>query len=144
MTPSFTRWLKSVRANLSDAQRNRSRPTVRLARSPRLGVECLEDRTVPATHTYTNGGAFIFWTDAGNWSGGAPAVGEAPLVILNFPGTGVASTQNIGPGLVINQINFTGTTNTVTLAQPLGLDGSTGTQLVNTFGVNTITGGTSI
>src|SRR5688572_2545003 len=105
-------------------------------------VFLLEDRTVPAVHTYDNGGATFNWSDAGNWdAAGVPTTGEAGGTIVVFPFAGVTSNQNI-PGLVIDRIDFTNTNNTVTLVQPLGLSGQTAIQLTNAAGANTMTGGT--
>jgi autotransporter-associated beta strand protein len=59
-----------------------------------------------ATHTWTGGGANEFWNNAANWSGGAPAAGEAAPVILIFPG-GVVTTNNIA-GLTVDGLRFNG------------------------------------
>ncbi|HEX5218042.1 MAG TPA: autotransporter-associated beta strand repeat-containing protein [Verrucomicrobiae bacterium] len=59
-----------------------------------------------ATHTWTGGGANEYWNNAANWSGGAPAAGEAAPVVLIFPGS-VVTTNNI-PGLTVDSLRFTG------------------------------------
>jgi len=90
-----------------------------------LSVECLEDRSVPATHTYTNAGVTFNWSETANWdAAGKPTTGEAGVIIVVFPLAGTPSNQDIA-GLVIDRINFTNTGNVVTLVDPLGLNGAT-------------------
>ena len=100
-----------------------------------LHVTRLEDRTVPATHIYTNAGVTFNWSEAANWdAAGAPTTGEVGGTIVVFPLAGTPSNQDI-VGLVIARINFTNTGNTVTLVQPLGIDGGAATtNLQNTIG----------
>lgn len=107
---------------------------------PRLSQ--LEDRSVPATHTYTNAGATFNWSEPANWdAAGVPTTGEAGGTIVTFPGA-VPSNQDI-VGLVIARINFTSGGNSVTVVTPLGINGGAAlTNIQNTTGSNTITGGT--
>ena len=49
-----------------------------LRKAPRasLQLERLEDRAVPATHTWTGAGGDGNWSNSANWSGGAPTLTE--------------------------------------------------------------------
>src|SRR5262245_60858268 len=102
------RWLpRSFRKVTQDLFRTRPNPASR-KRRPRL--ETLEDRTVPATHTWTGGsGVDLKWSTGTNWTGGAPANGEGGLIVLNFPvvAAGLKSTIDDIPGLNVDQINIT-------------------------------------
>jgi fibronectin-binding autotransporter adhesin len=62
-----------------------------------------------ATHTWTGTGANAFWSTASNWTGGAPAPGEAEPVILDFP-PGAARLKNTNnlAGLTIHGLTITG------------------------------------
>src|SRR4051812_25288754 len=101
MLSPFARWLESVSANLIGPRRNQPRPATRPARSARLGVESLEDRAGPATHTWTDLGATNNWSEAANWSGGVPTNNESGGAIVAFPRSDTTMFQNIG-GLVVD------------------------------------------
>lgn len=63
-----------------------------------------------ATHTWIGppGGA---WSNASNWSGGKPTSGEPGGTIVQF-GSSTTSSMDI-PGLVVDEIHFTGAGNTI-------------------------------
>jgi autotransporter-associated beta strand protein len=75
-----------------------------------------------ATHIWTGpaGGA---WSSPANWNGGVPTTGESGGTIVQF-GSNTSSSMDIG-GLVVDQIHFTGTGNTIDGTTILGIDGST-------------------
>src|SRR5258708_7914499 len=72
--------------------------TLRPNRS-RLGVEKLEDRVVPATHTWTGAWGDINhnWSEPANWTflNGAPSTGEPGGTIVNFVGNNPSTIQSI-------------------------------------------------
>ncbi len=91
----FLRWLHDVRHKLITArQGSRHRAQGRKQTARELGVEALEERTVPATVSWINpaGGD---WATAANWSTGAvPGTGDD--VLLNLPGSvTVTHTGNV-------------------------------------------------
>jgi autotransporter-associated beta strand protein len=65
-----------------------------------------------ATHTWHGEGFFgnktLKWSDPFNWDGGAPAVGEANVVLIFPPDTDTYVTNDIA-GLVVDQIQISGT-----------------------------------
>jgi fibronectin-binding autotransporter adhesin len=61
-----------------------------------------------STHTWTGVTGDGRWSTAGNWSGGAPAAGEAGNVILVFPAAGTKNTTNDIANLTIDQIQISG------------------------------------
>src|SRR4051794_17290162 len=80
-------------------------PKQSLARSffrPRL--EELEQRLAPATHTWT-GTAGTLWPNANNWTGGAPAPGEADVILHVSGGINPSNTNDIA-GLTVRSILF--------------------------------------
>ena len=65
-----------------------SRPrAARKNRSTRLALECLEDRSVPATHVWTGGALSNNWTNNNNWNIGAPNSADDVLVFPNNAAT---------------------------------------------------------
>ncbi|QEL16257.1 beta strand repeat-containing protein [Limnoglobus roseus] len=87
-----------------------------------LSLQPLEAREVPATHIWT-GANGNFWNDNGNWTGGKPTTGEVGGTVVQL-GTNTNTFQNI-PNLNVDQLVFTNNGSaTLTLLQPLGLDGS--------------------
>jgi autotransporter-associated beta strand protein len=66
--------------------------------------------TQAATHTWI-GGAGGLWSNAANWTGGAPTSGEAGGTIVQF-GASTTSTMDIA-GLTVDEIHFTGASNTI-------------------------------
>lgn len=64
------------------------------------------------THTWHGEGFFdnktLRWSDPFNWDGGAPAAGEDNVVLIFPPDTDTFVTNDIA-GLVVNQIQITGT-----------------------------------
>src|SRR5438128_3447546 len=88
------------------------RPALKSGKRPvssPLGLEMLEDRLAPASHTWTgtmNGN----WSIPANWGvDGAPANGEAGPIVLNFDAaTTLAMVDDIS-GLSVDQMNFTAT-----------------------------------
>ncbi|HZU39342.1 MAG TPA: autotransporter-associated beta strand repeat-containing protein, partial [Gemmataceae bacterium] len=104
MLPQWVRtWWKRYRCRTSPSQKpRRRRPSLQLGR--------LEDRLVPTVHIWT-GAVSSLWSAGGNWTGGAPTVGEAN-VVLDFPVSpagNLANVDNISGNLAINQINIVGT-----------------------------------
>ncbi len=134
-SPLFRRWLTDMKSRVLAPRR-----PGRLARPARLGVESLEDRAVPATHTWT-GAVDNQWSNSGNWTGGAPMVGETNVTVI-FD-TGRNTNQDIN-NLIVDQISFTGQNNTINLTVPsTTLRGTTtaagSEQLVSAAGTNAIT-----
>ena len=110
-----------------------------------LQLVALEDRLVPATHTWTNAAGTDLWSNALNWTGGKPTTGETggTIVVFGTVATQLASTQDIA-GLSVDQIQFTknpGTTINLT-TQNLGLNGANlvSNILDSTGGTDTIGG----
>src|SRR5262245_52846928 len=69
-------------------------------------VEILEGRLAPATHTWT--GASMTsnnWSDAGNWSGGAPSTSESSINLI-FPNAAQLTSNNDITGLTVASIQF--------------------------------------
>lgn len=102
-------------------------------------LESLDERVVPATHTWTHGGTTNNWSEVANWDVGPPNSGD-DIVILPRNDTMV---QDI-PSLIVAQIQFANTGSaTLTLATPLGINPSQTAvpNISNTNGgTNTITG----
>jgi autotransporter-associated beta strand protein len=101
-----------------------------------------------STHTWT-GAVNQSWSVAGNWTGGAPTSGELGGTVVSFP-AGSTSTMDVR-GLVVDQINFTGSGSTIGGSTPLGIDGAQFITDVNdanggnTIAVGlTLTGATSV
>src|SRR3954464_8670732 len=83
-------------------------------------AEALEQRTFLAVHTWT-GAANNNWSNAGNWVGGAPAVGESDVIVV-FNTRDSTVTQNIA-GLTIHQVLFNiGSSIVLTLNRSLTID----------------------
>lgn len=77
------------------------------------------------------------WSNPAYWAGGVPTTGETGGTIVVF-GSGTTSTMNI-PGLVVDQIEFTGSGNTIGGTTTLGVNGSALIQnIVNDAGSNTL------
>jgi autotransporter-associated beta strand protein len=74
-----------------------------------------------ATHIWTgpSGGT---WSNPANWNGGVPTNGESGGTIVQF-GSGTTSTMDIS-GLVVDEIHFTGSGNTIGGTTPLGINGA--------------------
>ncbi|HTA15028.1 MAG TPA: autotransporter-associated beta strand repeat-containing protein, partial [Solirubrobacteraceae bacterium] len=81
-----------------------------------------------STHTWT-GAVNQNWSVAGNWTGGVPSTGESGGTIVDFP-AGSTSTMDIS-GLVVDQINFTGSGSTISGSTPLGINGAHFTTAIN-------------
>ncbi|MFO0841496.1 MAG: autotransporter-associated beta strand repeat-containing protein [Gemmataceae bacterium] len=134
-----TRWLKSFMDRLPGKGRPSRRSPAGARRGP--GLESLEDRLAPATHTWTGAsGTDLNWGTAGNWTGGAPANGEGGPIVLNFPAVAAglkATVVNI-PGLNVDQINITagGYSFGAAVATTLNLTGSTNPAVSDTTGGN--------
>ncbi|HEV3443083.1 MAG TPA: DUF4214 domain-containing protein [Gemmataceae bacterium] len=132
----FSWWRKLVK-DMSKASPSRRRPA-RAPRSYRPWLEWFEDRLAPATHIW-QGAAGANWSVAGNWNGGVPTTGEAGGTIVQFPGTGGATSVDNISGLVVDQIHFTGDGNTISGTTALGISGATlSTNLQNDAGTNTL------
>ena len=115
---------------------NRSRRQSGRTLPCRLRLELLESRLAPATHTWTGASTTSFnWSDAANWSGGAPHAGESSVALI-FPG-GLSVDQRIFMrndivGLTVTSIQITGQSpstdpgyvlqgNAITLAGPTSI-----------------------
>jgi len=71
-------------------------------------VEVLEGRVLLAAHTWTGAGGDTNWSNASNWTGGAPAAAESN-VTLDFPnGVSFTSADNNISGLTIQAISLEG------------------------------------
>lgn len=81
-----------------------------------------------STHTWT-GAVNQNWSVAGNWTGGVPVTGESGGTVVSFP-AGSTSTMDIS-GLVVDQIDFTGSGSTISGSTPLGIDGAQFTTDIN-------------
>jgi autotransporter-associated beta strand protein len=81
-----------------------------------------------STHTWT-GVVNQNWSVAGNWTGGVPTTGESGGTVVSFP-AGSTSTMDIS-GLVVDQINFTGSGSTISGSTPLGINGAHFTTAIN-------------
>jgi hypothetical protein len=78
----------------------------------RPSLELLENRLVPAVHTWT--GASMTsnnWSDPENWSGGAPTAGEANVSLIFSNSVGGSPTRRTSnndiTGLTVSSIQFT-------------------------------------
>ncbi|MDY3557767.1 autotransporter-associated beta strand repeat-containing protein [Gemmata sp. JC673] len=77
-------------STLSRRFRDTFTPRTRIGARPWLQLTALEDRSVPATLTWTGTGGNLLWSNSGNWSGNvAPVTGDT----LIFP-TGVTGLTN--------------------------------------------------
>jgi uncharacterized repeat protein (TIGR01451 family) len=102
-------WWRRWFGRLVRPARRTLRPVPR-RRGARLLLETLEDRLTPATHTWT--GATIsdpHWSNAGNWTGGAPQPGESNVVLIFGPGAQQKQTFDDVANLSVQQINLTDT-----------------------------------
>src|SRR5687768_6420253 len=87
--------------------------------SNRLRIEQLEERLVPATHTWDGGGVTNNWSEGANWTSNvAPDSADDRVVIV----TNGTTVMNI-PGLNIGRLEFnTGGVATVNLVNVLTID----------------------
>jgi autotransporter-associated beta strand protein len=67
----------------------------------------LEDRLIPATHTWT-GNVNALWSVAGNWSGGTPQGDPNPDLIFPAAALNKTNTDNFAAALPIHSIQFAG------------------------------------
>jgi fibronectin-binding autotransporter adhesin len=74
-------------------------------RVARAVVEGLEGRVLFGAHTWTGAGGDSNWSDASNWTGGAPAAAESN-VTLDFPSVSNTSPVNDITGLTIQSISL--------------------------------------
>lgn len=89
-----------------------------------------------ATHTWI-GPPNGTWSTAGHWVGGVPTSAESGGTVVVF-GSGNTSTMDI-PGLVVDEIHFTGAGNTISGSTPLGINGNNVIQnIVSASGSNTL------
>jgi autotransporter-associated beta strand protein len=102
----LTSWQKLVNPKFQAPPWNRRRP-VRWQLFRPLQLEALEDRLVPATHTWT-GAASDLWSDNANWTGGSPA-GDSNADLVFPSGAMHVSTNNDLSDLTIHSITLTGT-----------------------------------
>jgi fibronectin-binding autotransporter adhesin len=112
------------------------------ARRFRPAVTVLEDRTTPATHLWTGGGATNNWSDAGNWfDGDAPRTNVSEGIIIVFNTVVPLSVQDF-PDLVIDRLRFdAGADVELSLAQNLGLAGNKlDKNIIDETGTNAIVG----
>jgi hypothetical protein len=84
----------------------RGRTSARKKSGRPLRLEALENRLAPAGHIWS-GAVNNLWSNAGNWSGGAPAAGEADVVLtFNNLGFNRNNTNDI-LNLIVTEIDFT-------------------------------------
>lgn len=77
-------------------------------RRAKAGIERLENRLLLAVHTWTGAGGNGNWSNAANWTGGAPAAAESN-VTLDFPaGIANSATNDDVAGLTLQSISFEG------------------------------------
>jgi autotransporter-associated beta strand protein len=89
-----------------------------------------------ATHTWI-GPAGGLWSNAANWSGGKPTSGEPGGTIVQF-GANTTSSVDIA-GLTVDEIHFTGASNTISGSTALTISGSVLVQnVVSDAGGNTL------
>ncbi|MBX9624960.1 MAG: PKD domain-containing protein, partial [Gemmataceae bacterium] len=132
MTPP---WLREFRRRLS------ARPAAPVRRPrARLRAEELEDRSTPATITWTGGAGDLKWETAGNWDLNRLPTSTDDAVI---PDIGAA-----GPSLTVTLDSGTPTVRSITAAENLTLSGantvltlSGGTRTVSVGGTFTLDGG---
>ena len=96
-----------------------------IQRAAKAVVEVLEGRVLLAAHTWTGLGPDSNWSDASNWTGGAPSAAESN-VTLDFP-SGVSNSSAINDisGLTIQAITVEGSYSI--WGTPFTLDGSVST-----------------
>ena len=86
--------------------------TLALSLALLVGAVTAINPAAAGTHTWHGEGFFgnktLKWSDPFNWDGGAPAAGEDNLVLIFPPDTDTFVTNDIA-GLVVNQIQITGT-----------------------------------
>ena len=117
---SLLLWLRSLVSFQKDARRARRRPPSRWHHALPLRLKKLEDRWLPATHTWT-GATDAFWTTGTNWTGGAATVGESSVTLIFPSGAGnTTNTDNIAGVLNVDQIQFTGTGYNIALSTGTG------------------------
>jgi autotransporter-associated beta strand protein len=107
----------------------------------RPAVELLEERCVPATHTWTGAAGDGLWSTAHNWEGDSQPTTAETSIVLNFTNTGASiTTDDISGTLNIDQINFTGTGYSLEAAagSSIGLTGISTPSISDTIGGNTI------
>jgi autotransporter-associated beta strand protein len=107
-----------------------------------LGLVVLMALSAPSalasTHTW-NGPNNGLWSNGANWTGGVPTTGETGGTIVKFTGTSTASSTMDMSGLVVDEIHFTGTNQTIAGSTPLGINGATlVTNIADDAGGNTI------
>lgn len=92
--------------------------------APRLSLEALEGRVVPATHTWVDGPNNNNWSDATNWDANGPPTSNEPGGTIVVLGVEDSSVQDI-PNLTIDQLQFTDPFGVLlALNQPLAFNGS--------------------
>jgi autotransporter-associated beta strand protein len=103
-------------------------------------LELLEGRLAPATHTWTGASSTSSdWSDAANWTGGAPASAEANAVLI-FPAAARRQNTDDIANLTVLSIAFTdndyviGGNQSITLTG--GITDSPSAMGSNTFNVN--------
>lgn len=86
-----------------------------------LAALCCCGSSFAMTHTFT-GAVDASWANGANWTGGKPTSAEAGGTIVEF-NTNSTSTADI-VGLIVDQIHFKGSGNTINGSTPLKIDGS--------------------
>jgi autotransporter-associated beta strand protein len=97
-------------------------PAARRRRCPHSPIfEILEERSMPATHTWSGAVSGLMSLD-GNWStGGHPMNGESGPIVLLFPGTAANFTVvDDLAGLTVDQIQFTGSSKSYVISGGAG------------------------
>ncbi len=105
-------------------------------------IEGLENRIVPATHTWKGLGATANWSDAGNWDTTPMGDSTAALVFPAITGNPNFTNTNNLPVLTVQSISFTGGGYTISEAAGDGITltpttgGISSTTGTNTFNVD--------
>jgi autotransporter-associated beta strand protein len=112
-------------------------PSRRFGRNYRPTLDVLEDRLTPATHTWTGASTVSpFWSDAANWSGGAPGAGESGVALI-FPSALQMVNFNDITGLTVASVQLTAP-NYILSGEAITLIGDTTVAAANTSGQNTL------
>ncbi|VTR98200.1 beta strand repeat-containing protein [Tuwongella immobilis] len=116
------------------------------ARPIRPMLESLDERVVPATHTWTGGGGNSLWSNAANWNGGVPVNDPGNPVTVVFNTAANVTVDSLTANLKVNEIRFDpGSTTILTLNTQLTVDSGAGVPGIEAFTTgNKITGASKL